>query len=31
MGPMRVSEAFVDLVARSKRKLIVTQPSLPFI
>jgi NAD(P)-dependent dehydrogenase (short-subunit alcohol dehydrogenase family) len=24
MGPMRVSEAFVDHVARSKRKLIVT-------
>jgi NAD(P)-dependent dehydrogenase (short-subunit alcohol dehydrogenase family) len=27
MGPMRVSEAFVDLVARSKRKLIVTLTS----
>ena len=27
MGPMRVSEAFVDQVARSKRKLIVTLTS----
>ena len=27
MGPMRVSEAFVDNVARSKRKLIVTLTS----
>jgi hypothetical protein len=27
MGPMRVSEAFVDLVARSKRKLIITLTS----
>jgi NAD(P)-dependent dehydrogenase (short-subunit alcohol dehydrogenase family) len=27
MGPLRVSEAFVDLVARSKRKLIVTLTS----
>src|SRR5262245_55992476 len=27
MGPMRVSEAFVDKVARSKRKLIVTLTS----
>jgi NAD(P)-dependent dehydrogenase (short-subunit alcohol dehydrogenase family) len=27
MGPMRVSEAFVDHVARSKRKLIVTLTS----
>ena len=27
MGPMRISEAFVDRVARSKRKLIVTLTS----
>ena len=27
MGPMRVSEAFVDHVARSERKLIVTLTS----
>ena len=27
MGPMRVAEAFVDQVARSKRKLIVTLTS----